>query len=73
MQRTDTDTKVTGEFSIKGRLLPPDAQNGFLLFPSFLVKKYTKLIGHISSVPKKKDKKGKLPPLDHGGPEMKYE
>ena len=31
----DPGTKVTGEFSTNGRIFPPNAQNGFLLFPSF--------------------------------------
>ena len=35
LQRTDPDTKVTGEFSTKGRIFPPNAQNGFLSFPLF--------------------------------------
>ena len=35
LQWTDPGTKVTGEFSIKGRTLPPNALNGFLWFPSF--------------------------------------
>ena len=33
LQRTDPGSKVTGEFSTKGRIFPPNAQNGFLLFP----------------------------------------
>ena len=31
----DPGTKVTGEFSTKGHIFPPNAQNGFLLLPSF--------------------------------------
>ena len=35
MQRTDRGTKITGELSTKNRIFPSNAQNGFLLFPSF--------------------------------------
>ena len=41
LQRTDPGTKVTGEFSTKGRICPSNALNGFLLFPSFYLEKYT--------------------------------
>ena len=47
LQRTNPGTKVTDEFSTKGRIFPPNAQNGFLLFPSFQSGKYTKTIGHM--------------------------
>ena len=30
LQRTDQGTKVTGEFSTKGHIFPPNIQNGFL-------------------------------------------
>ena len=35
MQRTDPGTKMTGTFSTKAHIFPPNAQNGFVLFPSF--------------------------------------
>ena len=35
LQRTDPGTKVTGEFYTKGCIFPPNAINGFLLFPLF--------------------------------------
>ena len=35
LQRTDPGTKVTGEFSTKDCIFSPNAQNGFLLCPSF--------------------------------------
>ena len=33
LQRTDTGTKVMGEFKTKGCIFPPNAQNVLLLFP----------------------------------------
>ena len=35
LQRTDPGTKVIGEFNTKGCIFPPNAQYGFLSFPSF--------------------------------------
>ena len=35
LQWTEPGTKVTGQFSIKGRIFPPNAQYGSLLLPSF--------------------------------------
>ena len=35
LQRADPGTKVTGQFSTRGRIFPNDAQNGFSLFSSF--------------------------------------
>ena len=35
LQWTDPGTNVTGDVSIKGPILSPNAQNGLLLFPSF--------------------------------------
>ena len=35
LQRTDHVTKITGKFSTKGYIFPPNAQNVLSLFPSF--------------------------------------
>ena len=35
VQRTHPGTKVIGEFSTKGHIFPPNAQNGFELFLLF--------------------------------------
>ena len=38
LQRTDPGTKDVAEFSTRNRIFPLIAQNGFLLFPSFLLR-----------------------------------
>ena len=41
-------TAVTGEFSTKRHIFPPNAQNLFFIISIILVgKKYTKMIGHM--------------------------
>ena len=35
LQRADPGTKVTGQFSTRGRIFPHDAQKGFSSFSSF--------------------------------------
>ena len=35
LEQTDRGTKDTGNFNTRGHIFPHNAQNGYLLFPSF--------------------------------------
>ena len=48
MQQTDPGTKVTGEFSTRGRIFPPNAQKWIFIISIVLVgEKYTEMTGHM--------------------------
>ena len=68
LQRTNLDKKVTGEFSTRGRIFPPNTQNIFFISIVLVGKKYT-FIDPVKIGPKNVKE---LPPLDHDGLEMKF-